>query len=453
MEMNALHAVRQPVFHSTRMLFASALLILAILAPGADAQATFPAAFLANNGNLEGSVTSFRYNADGSLAVVEKEVTGARSSTSVYEPGCNAYTIAISPNGHYLATGHASSDDPLQQVTILEAAADATLSIVVEYPHPDTAMDVEWLTDEYLAATRTEYGAQNYIVLYRFDAEAETLTPVDSDAVGTFTTSLALHPSRQYLYAGDSSSPNRIFVLEFHSAGSLSLKQTVSTGSTYPLGVSVSPNGKFLYAAGGISGGGHAVLGYGIQADGTLTVLGGSPFSSPGSSPKDFTFSSDSAYLFVGHGSDSTVRSFTINPETGAIAATGYSFSVGIQGELGDLYVSGDYLLVSDNFYGATGLYSFDVLPNGNFTMNGTLVNSLGIGPREITAWIPPAPCPGDADGDRDVDLSDLAALLSAYGTCPGDANYIPGADLDGVECVTLADLAELLAHYGVTCP
>ena len=429
-----------------------AALLLAIAAPGALAQATFPAAFLANNGNLEGSVTSFSYNPDHSLVVVEKEVTGTRPSTSVYEPGCNAYTIAISPNGRYLATGHASSNDPFQQVTILEVAADATMTIIHEHLHPDTPMDIEWITDEYVATTQTEYGLQNFIILYHFDAETETLTQVDAEAVGTFTTSLALHPSRQYLYAGNTGSSNSIFVLQFHPEGTLSLKQTVATSSTYPLGVSVSPNGKFLYAAGGISGGGHQVLGYSIHEDGTLTALGGSPFYSPGSSPKDFTFSSDSAYLFVGHGSDATVRSFSIDQESGAITATGYSFDVGIQGELGDMYVSGDILLVSDNFYDARGLYSFDILPNGNFTMNGTIVDSLGIGPREITAWIPPTPCPGDVDGDLDVDLSDLAALLSAYGTCPGDANYIPEADLDGIECITLSDLAELLAHYGDIC-
>jgi hypothetical protein len=55
----------------------------------------------------------------------------------------------------------------------------------------------------------------------------------------------------------------------------------------------------------------------------------------------------------------------------------------------------------------------------------------------------------GDLDGDGDVDLSDLAILLAAYGTCDGDPNYNPVADLDGNDCVDLADLAALLANYG----
>jgi photosystem II stability/assembly factor-like uncharacterized protein len=56
----------------------------------------------------------------------------------------------------------------------------------------------------------------------------------------------------------------------------------------------------------------------------------------------------------------------------------------------------------------------------------------------------------GDVDGDADVDLSDLAALLSAYGACAGDANYNPAADFDNTGCVELTDLATLLSNYGV---
>lgn len=60
--------------------------------------------------------------------------------------------------------------------------------------------------------------------------------------------------------------------------------------------------------------------------------------------------------------------------------------------------------------------------------------------------------CPGDLDGDWDVDLADLAALLSAYGTCHEDANYDAAADLDNSGCVELSDLAMLLGNYGIVC-
>jgi len=57
----------------------------------------------------------------------------------------------------------------------------------------------------------------------------------------------------------------------------------------------------------------------------------------------------------------------------------------------------------------------------------------------------------GDLDYDGDVDLSDLAQLLSNYGMTSG-ATYEDG-DIDGDEDVDLSDLAALLARYGLTCP
>ncbi len=60
-------------------------------------------------------------------------------------------------------------------------------------------------------------------------------------------------------------------------------------------------------------------------------------------------------------------------------------------------------------------------------------------------------PCPGDLDGDLDVDLSDLSQLLGNYGMT-GGAQYEDG-DLDGDGDVDLGDLSALLAVYGTTCP
>jgi glucose/arabinose dehydrogenase/plastocyanin len=55
---------------------------------------------------------------------------------------------------------------------------------------------------------------------------------------------------------------------------------------------------------------------------------------------------------------------------------------------------------------------------------------------------------PGDLDADGDVDLSDLAELLGAYGTCAGDPGFNPAADFNDDGCVSLADLAALLGNY-----
>jgi len=59
-------------------------------------------------------------------------------------------------------------------------------------------------------------------------------------------------------------------------------------------------------------------------------------------------------------------------------------------------------------------------------------------------------PCPGDLDNDYDIDIADLAQLLSNYGET--GAVYEDG-DIDEDGDVDLSDLAELLSVYGDTCP
>ena len=57
-----------------------------------------------------------------------------------------------------------------------------------------------------------------------------------------------------------------------------------------------------------------------------------------------------------------------------------------------------------------------------------------------------PTPCPADLNGDRAVDASDLAALLSAWGSTGG------AADIDADGTVGASDLAAMLNAWGA-CP
>ena len=82
-------------------------------------------------------------------------------------------------------------------------------------------------------------------------------------------------------------------------------------------------------------------------------------------------------------------------------------------------------------------------------TDDGTTYPGWNIDDVEIWAVANPPACPADLTGDGLTDLSDLQALLAAYGANDGDANFLPGADFDNNSTIDLSDLQTLLSDYG----
>lgn len=59
-------------------------------------------------------------------------------------------------------------------------------------------------------------------------------------------------------------------------------------------------------------------------------------------------------------------------------------------------------------------------------------------------------PCPGDVDGDRTVDVTDLSTVLSSFGMTEGATLADGGLDADGD--VDIDDLLQVLSLFGTAC-
>lgn len=436
----------------------SAALALALLFSAAPvaAQSNQPAIFIANNGNNTGSVTSMLINADGSLDFVSEFITGVDP-----EPDTNPQAISISPGGRWLVTGHGTINGLEEQLTIIEVNSDATMSLKGEFITNNSPLGVQWLDDTHLVATATTPSSR--ILAYVFDPDANSLTLVDTELTGSFTTAVAYDPEQRYLFVQDSGQ-NQITSFFANADGTLDRIDVFDTLTTFPLGPGISPDGRFIYAGGGISNGGDKIIGAEVFSDGTMSAIGGQPFISPGASPKEAVVMGDTLHAAIGHGTDATVRIFSIDQETGALTSTGHFFDVGGQGTLGCMAAMGDLLFFTDNTTssdGVRGVYSFTINPDGSMTQNGPLVDTQGVNPRMIATWSPrsePPVCPWDCtpapEGNGIINVDDLFAVLNAIATQDLDCDVSPenkdGTFGNGV--INYDDVVGIINHFG-DCP
>jgi 6-phosphogluconolactonase (cycloisomerase 2 family) len=427
----------------------------------AAGQPTVRAAYVANNGNIEGSVTAYTFTPAGEPVFLNKYVTGAGSNN----PGNNAYAISLTPDGMYLATTHATALT-IERITLFQVNADGSLEQVGTAVTPDSPLAAVWVSNDLLAVTQTSSSVANNVILYRLNRATNTLTQVDAQPSGSFTGYLAVHPSGEYLFAQDSPLFGSTYTIRTFKVdpeeGTLTFISDCFTSPYYALGLSVTPDGRRIYGGGGISSGGNAIVGFDVDNNGLVDWMPGSPFISPpppnSPSPKQAIATPDGKFLFVGHGSSSVVRSFAIDEITGNLADTGAQFKVGIQGDLGGIAMLGDWVLFTRKYssttYGPTGLMSWTVHPDGTFTPNGTVVSSGGSLPQFIATWNPPGPpeCYANCDGSTEMPILNVADFTCFMVKFAGGDPY---ANCDGstVEPVlNVADFSCFLSKFSAGC-
>lgn len=153
--------------------------------------------------------------------------------------------------------------------------------------------------------------AASQIVAYREDPNSGVLTALIGSpiAAGPGVTSIAIHPSKKFLYAANSAESD-ISLFTISSAGALTeVTPRTAAGGTTPTLLAMDSAGGFLYVG---NSGSNNVSVFSIDASsGALTQVQGSPFPL-GISPLNMKLSSGNVLYVTGAGAPGVIEVWTV---------------------------------------------------------------------------------------------------------------------------------------------
>jgi 6-phosphogluconolactonase (cycloisomerase 2 family) len=274
------------------------------IAVSADGFFAFAANGQANN------VTAFRVGIDGALL----SVSSTTANPNPVPVGTAPRAVAVSRDARFLYVANSRSDS----VTTLSIGATGLLALIPQTagsPNPISAGGSSPTAIANSPIGRFLYvanSASNNVAVFQVETTGLlTLVPAAGSSTnpvsvsGTAPTALAMSSNGQFLYAANSGS-NNVTAFQVEASGLLTLipptgagTNPVPIGGTAPGGITVSPNGSFLYTA---NGGGN-VSAFAIGNNGLLTLVpssGSSPNPTPaGTGPAAVTMSQDGQFLYV----------------------------------------------------------------------------------------------------------------------------------------------------------
>ncbi len=423
------------------------LAILAACLPlAAFAQPDEPTLFVAHYFANNATVATFVINPDGTLTQADNEPSGVWSDS-----------LAITPDGSTLCVGNPAGSDDGSSTTdrayFFHINADSTLSPLGSVIIPSSPLAMTWLDNDTIVILESDLS-NSVVHSYDVDTEVPSITPVDSEATNGFATNFAIDRTRSILFTQDSFS-NTVHRYAYDNAGNLVPSGSVGQ-SAYPLDLALSHDSRFLYSAGGISNSRNKVTGHLVNQAANpvpLTELPNSPYVSAGNSPANIAIMPAGDYLFVGHGTDATVRGFAIDSEDGSLTATSAFFDVGSQGSIGDMTTYANLLFVTDDTIETTGdtrgVLVFEVAANGAITQIGPKYDTGTPRPEgDMIVWAPSAPaCLADTNHDGMLSPADFTAWIAAFNA------MAPECDQNSDDACTPADFTAWIANYNAGCP
>ncbi len=180
---------------------------------------------------------------------------------------------------------------------------------------------------------QTDLG-QDRIYIYKFDADSGKLMPAETPFVsfpsGDGPRHFAFHPNGEWMYSIQEEASTIDFFYYDSNAGGLTRQQTVSTlpsgyaGTNFSSEITVSPDGRFLYAANRLH---NSIALFSIAGDGRLHHVGDT--LTQGDYPSDFTLAPGGEFLYACNQRSDQITSFRIDRKTGMLTFTGQYIPIG----------------------------------------------------------------------------------------------------------------------------
>jgi 6-phosphogluconolactonase (cycloisomerase 2 family) len=298
-------------------------------------------------------------------------------SGSPYSVGDGAHYVVLHPSGKFLyvanpGTGGALEDD----ISLFTIASDGTLteqfpraSIGQNASQPQIlAMDP---AGKYLYVANTQ---SSNISVFSIDSSSGTLTQLANSpfSIGLPMLNMQLTSSGKYLYvsaaSGSSGLPGWIAGFSVN-AGALTRVSLTSSDGVNPYGLAIDPTGNYLYAGNTSS---NSISIFSGANTGTLQeVPQFSPFADTYQDPVALLLDSKGQYLYVANQVSNNVAVYSIDSSTGlptALTTTTTTFAFGTEDNPSFLALdpSGKYLFVANQGTSA-GIESFGI-SSGNLT-------------------------------------------------------------------------------------
>ena len=221
-------------------------------------------------------------------------------------------------------------------------------------------------TGKYLYAANS--GANN-VSLYTISSTGALTEKTPRMNTGTSPTLLIMDPSGSFLYVGNALSAD-ISVFSINASDGTLTPVQQTQGATAPIGLSalnmaMAPSGNVLYVTG------QAQLGYIEEFPVTQGVLGapvtGSPFVT-GNNPYGLVIDSTGSHLYTANKTDSTISEFTINADGSLSVVSGSPIGEAFSGPINLLIdKSGKYLYVANQ--GSTNVAAYSIGSDGGLTL------------------------------------------------------------------------------------